>query len=70
MNILEATFHRFCRLKLSLSKMVQIGELAGLAVGSTVLLNVMFAGYCINLSSNLIDFNTALGKMEMSCDNY
>lgn len=50
--------------------MVQIGELAGLAVGSTVLLNVMFAGYCINLSSNLIDFNTALGKMEMSCDNY
>lgn len=24
---------------------MQIGELAGLAVGSTVLLNVMFAGY-------------------------
>jgi hypothetical protein len=25
--------------------LMQIGELAGLAVGSTVLLNVMFAGY-------------------------
>jgi len=24
---------------------LQIGELAGIAVGSTVLLNVMFAGY-------------------------
>jgi len=41
--------------------MVQIGELAGLAVGSTVLLNVMFAGYTINLPSNLTkDFNTVL----------
>ena len=26
-------------------EILQIGELAGIAVGSTVLLNVMFAGY-------------------------
>jgi len=31
----------------------QIGELAGLAVGSTVLLNVMFAGYEPKYNSNL-----------------
>lgn len=32
--------------------LVQIGELAGLAVGATVLLNVMFAGYAILLKNN------------------
>lgn len=40
---------------------MQIGELAGLAVGSTVLLNVMFAGYMYMLTrSFLIDTCTCV----------
>lgn len=37
---------------------LQIGELAGLAVGATVLLNVLFAGYTANsqIASRTIGF--------------